>query len=102
MRDELKFYRGDDVRWSSQAQGTWKKKTGQIIAVVPPRSQPEDTLYQKNINTAEYYSYEFGNPRDHESYIIAVNGKTNRAKPRLYWPKVKGLELDGGNNGTNN
>lgn len=27
---------GDTVTWESQAQGSWTKKTGKVIAVVPP------------------------------------------------------------------
>lgn len=32
---EAPVRRGDRVRWTSQAQGTWKDKRGEVVAVIP-------------------------------------------------------------------
>jgi hypothetical protein len=34
----------------------------------------------------------FGNPRDHESYLVEV--REGKKKPKLYWPRVAALEKD--------
>ncbi|NDY89746.1 hypothetical protein [Ideonella livida] len=78
----MSFKVGDSVSWSSQAQGSTKQKFGEVVAVVPVRGAIPDGF---QITGA-------GSPRDHESYIVAVkSGKTDKAKLKLYWPRVNAL-----------
>jgi hypothetical protein len=86
------FKLGDTVTWTSQAQGSEKTKIGVVVEVVPEN---------KKINTwlARYEKYliQFGmGRRNHESYLVEVrDGKTDKARPKLYWPLVSKLrEVD--------
>ena len=75
---------GDRVTWSSQSHGNTTTKVGEIIAVVPADSRPDDVLppgFKCNS------SYGYGLSRRHESYLVRVEGKGHRA----YWPRVNKL-----------
>jgi hypothetical protein len=87
---DSKFANGDDVSWKSQAGGGWATKTGTIVAVVNAKTQPKfDTLMRKHGARSNYGG---GMRRDHESYIVLVPcGKTDKAKPILYWPRAAAL-----------
>lgn len=69
----------DHVSWISQANGGWTRKIGVISQVIPAGSRPVDIKG-------------CGLPRDHESYVIAVQVGKGKAAPRLYWPRVSALE----------
>lgn len=84
----------NQVTWSSQAQGCTTTKTGTIAAVVPAGTEPKDHLFLKRHGLQEYTRRFDGWPRDHESYLVLVKvGKTDKAKPMLYWPRVSGLKV---------
>lgn len=72
-----KFAVGQQVTWSSQAQGMTKTKTGTIVEVVAPNERP-DTTGRPGLNGC-------GFGRSHESYIVEVP-QGPKAKPRHYWP----------------
>jgi len=75
---------GDKVEWVSQSGGTETKKVGTIVRVVPFLTPPD-----KYIPLEYPYSLGmYGLTRDHESYLVKVDGKGNR----LYWPLVKYLK----------
>ena len=76
------FVCGDEVRWASQAQGTWKRKQGTVVAVVPAGMCPSD--FQAVLVTGRVPSGGFGQPRNHESYLVKVGNK-------LYWPRTSQL-----------
>jgi hypothetical protein len=66
------FQVGDRVKWTSQANGGWRKKVGTVIEVVP---------------AGRYSNLGSGcSPRKAESYVIEVPGKTPNAKPQIYFP----------------
>lgn len=67
---------GDKVTWRSQAGGSWKEKTGEIIYVVPAGRLPRSEWHQADTCL----------PRNHESYIVKVGRRT-------YWPRVSALKL---------
>lgn len=78
------FKVGMTVEWRSSANGSTKHKVGEIVAVVPAKQRP----------APKFRLDSSGLPRDHESYVIAVKcGKTDKAKPKLYWPRVAALQL---------
>lgn len=75
---------GDKVEWASQSGGFKTKKVGTIAVVVPFLTPPD-----KYIPLEYPYSLGmYGLARDHESYLVKVEGKGNR----LYWPLVKYLK----------
>lgn len=77
---------GTRVTWKSQSQAFIKKKVGVIIAVVPAGKSPHDYIPQGyRCNSSDG----FGLSRNHESYLVKVDGKGKR----LYWPRVSYLKL---------
>lgn len=72
------FKVGDRVRWTSQAGGYTRAKVGVVERIVPPKGQA-------GLKVTQFCQ------RDHESYIVRVNGRG------LYWPLVSKLELDAPN-----
>ena len=92
-----KFQLGQRVLWTSSANGTTKEKRGEIVAVIAPRQAP----YQHEIYGGDFHArYKSlvdsrSLTRKEESYLIAVPGKTKRARPRLYWPRVSALKAVG-------
>lgn len=80
----MQFKVGDNVYWSSQAQGRTKEKVGHVFAVVPPLVDPQ-TLIPPEMNKLKLPGF----PRKHESYLIRVKKSIN-----LYWPVVKNLRFN--------
>lgn len=81
-----KFKLGDCVEWESQSAGSLVKKVGVVVAINPPGGV-EHVKVKWGLVGAGY-------ARNHESYIIAVKvGKTDKAKPKHYWPRVSALRL---------
>lgn len=72
---------GDQVVWESQGRGFTRQKVGEIVAVIPPRRNPNFHIPEGKWSLG---GGSFGLPRNHESYLVAVES-------RLYWPKVKHL-----------
>lgn len=71
------------VSWTSHSGGYTKSKTGTVVAVIPPHAHiPYE--WKKRLDAP-------GLPRDHESYLVLVPGKTERSAGKLYWPIVKKL-----------
>ena len=85
-----KFKVGDKVFWESQAAASRTRKEGTVYDIVRGTYKPDPRHYSE-------YSVMFdgdGSPRGHESYLIEVpGGKTAKASPRLYWPRVSQLRL---------
>ena len=75
-----KFNLGDVVTWRSQARGSFRRKKGVVVHIVPPKHMPFP--YPKH--------YGGGDCRDHESYVVDCNESANR-KPNTYWPRVSAL-----------
>lgn len=80
----MKFHINQRVRWTSQAGGSTKTKSGIVVHVVnagcvPPRENFPSLHRSSGV----------GLPRDHESYVVRVGTK-------VYWPRVSGLHLDAG------
>jgi len=83
------FKIGDRVEWESQSHGSMKTKVGTVVAINPPNCI-EHLMAKWGLKGAGY-------ARDHESYIVAVKaGKTDKAKPKYYWPRVSALRLFAG------
>jgi len=92
MSNDNRFTVGDEVEWSSQANGTMKIKKGRVVAVVQAERKPwgdflmsEPAVPRDYVSTIDCRSL----ARDHESYVVAVG--SDRRKTRLYWPRVSQL-----------
>jgi len=72
---------GTKVRWTSQAGGLWKKKTGEVVEVVPAGTLPQTSIIGA------------GMERNHESYI--VNVRVGPKNMKSYWPRIRSLEVVG-------
>ena len=84
------FKLGQQVEWTSQANGCTRTKRGTIVRVIgsgQPFNAREFPGLQKGAPT--------GLPRQHESYIVHVPTKTGLGKGRHYWPLVSQLRLVG-------
>lgn len=80
-------YVGEEVTWESQAGGRTTTKQGVIVEVVPALRSP--SLGELR----QYHApHSVGNPRNHESYLVAVPNKSGRGRPHLYWPVVSLLK----------
>jgi hypothetical protein len=83
------FKVGDKVQWESQAAGFLKKKQGEIFRVITKweAPMPGDFPDHKTMFDGD------GMARGHYSYLVEVpGGKTDKATPKLYWPRVKNLK----------
>lgn len=88
MKKEIKttvFKRGDDVQWTSQANGSEKKKRG-VVAVVLRTTRFPVELSADIRRGLKLNGYSLYKKRNHRSYIV----KTPDGK--LYWPLVKYLK----------
>jgi hypothetical protein len=78
----VRFKLGDEVKWTSQAQGYTREKRGPVVQVLAPGEKPDPERFPA-LNAKTY-----GNlGRNHESYVVHVEGHGN------YWPLVSKLEL---------
>ena len=78
------FKVGDEVKWASSSSGSTTTKRGRVEAVIPARGRLSDSQ-RKEADAS-------GLPREHESYLVRVPGKTSASKGKLYWPRVAALE----------
>lgn len=92
---EKTFAVGDVVTWASQSLGSWKKKTGTIVAVVPARVSPKpyvDAIFEQHKGRV-VRTDGGGLLRNHVSYLVLVVAEApSKAKPKLYWPIVSKLQ----------
>lgn len=80
------FEIGDEVQWTSQAQGRAKTKHGKVVEVVNTGGRP-------SLKFVDLHKQGCGYGRDHKSYVVRVaQGKTGSAKPKHYWPKASLLQ----------
>lgn len=80
------FQAGDKVTWHSQAAGYKRTKVGAIEQVVPAKGMPDRDRFLQL-----YRGPGVGSPRDHDSYVVRVPGKTDKSAGTLYWPRVSAL-----------
>lgn len=78
---------GDKVTWTSTSAGYTRTKTGVIEQVVRSGDLPDRTRF-----VALYRGPGVGMPRDHESYVVRVPGKTEKSQGKLYWPRANQLK----------
>lgn len=74
-----KIKKGNDVKWQSQANGNWKHKRGEVVAVIGAGAVPDATKFL-GLRVASRSG------RTEESYVVKVF-KTGQH----YWPHASGL-----------
>ena len=102
---EPSFAVGDPVRWTSQSSGYRSDKQGKVVALVPAGTRPTiygdpaaenrariDRLFEIDADAYALSKLGGGSARERVSYLVAVPGPSERARPRLYWPLVEKLE----------
>lgn len=77
-----KIMLGDAVEWASASNGTWAKKMGSVVEIVPTGKTPQSKIAGNP-----------GGPREHESYVVEV--RTGIRAKRLYWPRAAALRVIG-------
>ena len=77
------FEIGQLVSWTSTSAGSTTEKAGVIEQIV--RSGDDVRKYTSELALP-------GGPRDHQSYLVRVPGKTNKSKGKLYWPRSSALK----------
>lgn len=85
------FKLGDGVEWTSQSGGYTKSKAGLVEQVVAAGALPDRERFPHL-----YRSAGVGMPRDHESYVVRVPGKSAKSAGTVYWPRVALLKLPDG------
>ena len=68
-----KIKKGNDVKWTSQSNGVYLHKRGEVVAVIPPGQVPADGEYKGLFGC--------GGARAYESYVVFV-----KKQNRHYWP----------------
>ena len=73
------------VFWRTSVKGVGKNRMGNIVAVIPPLTDPSPVIYTlaKNLNASSRYGGT--DVRSEESYIVFCLGEKGK-KPILYWP----------------
>jgi hypothetical protein len=96
----MEFKIGDVVRWESQSIGSSKIKTGKVVAVLKYKA-----FGCVGSSIRRLAAYKFPNHRrmfegwsmpcnqDVAYFIEVKDGKTERAKPKLYLPDPRRLRL---------
>lgn len=86
---------GELVTWTSSSQASQTRKTGTVLAIVPPGMTIDEVLRPADLQDYNAgpikWAYENGLTRSHESYLVRVPSDS-AAKPKLYWPLVSKLK----------
>ena len=88
----MKFKLNQRVAWVSQSSGTRKEKHGVVVRIVPAGQSALGGASSDVFSWTFATTGLFGNPRNHESYLVEV--REGKRKPKLYWPVVARLEAD--------
>lgn len=81
----MAFKLNDKVKWTSSSNGVTKTKTGVIVDIIPPKGRIP-------VRHRDFGLEGYGLPRNHESYVVHVAGKTDRAMGKRYWPLVNKIK----------
>jgi len=91
----MKLKIGDSVTWTSQALGFEKTKNGVVVAVAPSGADRLDSsplAYAKEHFPGHKLMFD-GTAWEPDGVLVEVrDGKTSRAKPKLYMPRLSKLE----------
>lgn len=77
--------------WGTYGHHTYQR-TGIVREVVLPNTNPPIDKYAETHNLK---SFGGGHQRACVSFLVEVPAQSRKAKPFLYWPRTKSLELVG-------
>ena len=83
---------GKEVTWTSQAQGSGKKKTGKVIAIVPAK-RDADMLLPKDVKPS-HVKYD-KHVSTYERVLVAVPAGKDGQITHYYCPRKSVLEAQG-------
>jgi hypothetical protein len=87
---------GQRVRWKTKGRDGPYPKLGQIVAVVEPGQTPYGAFPAAADEASYLVQFNLGSVRyEQVSYLVRVSAGTGGGKPKLYWPRTKGLESEG-------
>lgn len=87
----MKLREGQKVEWTSQAGGNWKKKTGIIVYMHDSICQASPFEVARRFFPDHRHMFD-GLSWESEGVLVEVrDGKTDRARPKLYMPKISKL-----------
>ena len=98
MGERNTFAIGDTVEWTSQANGSVKRKSGKIVAIVPADTSVWRIIEEKDLHMRYNLRPLDGSAdavRGHESYLVAVHLGNVLRRPKLYRPRVTLLHIGG-------
>jgi hypothetical protein len=81
----MTFTHGQRLKWTSSSNGSTKTKVGKVVEAVQPGKLPSS-------QHGDYGLRSDGLPRDHVSYVMHVNGATQRARGQRFWPIASKLK----------
>ena len=82
---------GDTVTWESQAQGSWVRKTGKVIAIVPPGESALGWVPAEAKKSHVKFEVDIYLKGDRAVVAGTYGGLTH-----YYAPRVSALEVEGG------
>ena len=85
---------GDTVTWESQAHGSWVRKTGKVIAIVPPGESALGWVPAEAKKS--HVKFEVDIYLKGDRAVVAVPAGTYGGLTHYYAPRVSALEVEGG------
>lgn len=82
---------GDSVSWESQSGGSWKRKTGEIIAEIPAETSGKSKVPE----TAKKSHIKFDDRGSKDRVLVAVPAGKNGNITHYYCPLKSVLEAQG-------
>lgn len=86
------FRVGDFVTWTSQSQGSTKTKTGRVVANQLTAGDDRPVHYAVKHFPDHRLMFDGWSWETHGVLVEVYDGKTTRAKPKLYMPRVRHLK----------
>jgi hypothetical protein len=89
------FKKGDKVKWKSQSGGSTTEKKGVIVRIVESPQRPYEIAEQEFPNHKRMFDGWMIPSGSLVAYFVeARDGKTAKAKPKLYMPLPQKLQHD--------
>ena len=82
---------GDEVTWTSQANGGVKTKTGKVVLILRAGERMPPMIEVNGLQLPAPARTGGGQRFDAESYVVHVPTPSGRGKGRLYWPRTSAL-----------
>jgi hypothetical protein len=88
-----KFQVGQTIEWSSQSAGSWKTKTGKVLAVLMPGDSAREALGKLGYDPKG--AHDFVDRATPPRYLVDATPPGFKGKPRIYVPDFGRAENNG-------